>query len=120
MEIQAEVGRITFSDAYGHMYFWTLHWLKIAGCAFGNPIVCSRAVFNSHLALQPSSDSRRAALVAAAGTLIQLGILRLSFLQDGEAGVGVFPDRKEVLISGTSLLLFIGANVSAGKTELGE
>jgi hypothetical protein len=30
MEIQAEVGRITFSDAYGHMYFWTLDPLFVA------------------------------------------------------------------------------------------
>src|SRR6202022_1791480 len=32
--------------------------------------------------------------------LLQLRILRLGFLQDGDVGVGVFPEREEVLVGG--------------------
>jgi hypothetical protein len=30
--------------------------------------------------------------------LLQLGVLRFGFLQDGDVGVGVFPQREEILI----------------------
>jgi hypothetical protein len=32
--------------------------------------------------------------------LLQLRVLRFGFLQDGDVGVGVFPEREEILISG--------------------
>jgi hypothetical protein len=32
--------------------------------------------------------------------LLQLRVLRLGLLQDGDVGVGVFPERKEILIGG--------------------
>ena len=37
---------------------------------------------------------------AGAPHLLQLCVLRLGFLQDGDVGVGVFPDGEEVLIGG--------------------
>ena len=37
---------------------------------------------------------------AGARGLFQLCVLRLGFLQDGDVGVGVFPEREEVLIGG--------------------
>jgi len=36
----------------------------------------------------------------AAQGLFQLCVLRLGFLQDGDVGVGVFPEREEILIGG--------------------
>ena len=35
--------------------------------------------------------------------LLQLGVLRLGFLQDGDVGVGVFPEGEEVLVGGAGL-----------------
>ena len=35
--------------------------------------------------------------------LLQLRVLRFGFLQDGNVGVGVFPQREEVLVSGAAL-----------------
>ena len=32
--------------------------------------------------------------------LLQLRVLRFGFLQDGDIGVGVFPQREEILVSG--------------------
>ncbi len=32
--------------------------------------------------------------------LLQLRVLRLGFLQDGDVGVGVFPEREEILVGG--------------------
>jgi hypothetical protein len=42
----------------------------------------------------------------AASVFVQIayhttGIFRLGFLQDGDVGVGVFPEREEVLIGGS-------------------
>ena len=34
--------------------------------------------------------------------VLQLCVLRLGFLQDGDVGVGVFPEREEILIGGAS------------------
>jgi hypothetical protein len=35
--------------------------------------------------------------------LLQLRVLRLGFLQDGDVGVGVFPEREEILVGGAAL-----------------
>ena len=32
--------------------------------------------------------------------LLQLGVLRLGFFQDGDVGVGVFPEREEIFVGG--------------------
>ena len=37
---------------------------------------------------------------AGAPGLFQLCVFRLGFLQDGDIGVGVFPEREEILIGG--------------------
>jgi hypothetical protein len=33
---------------------------------------------------------------------LQLRVLRFGFLQDGDVGIGVFPEREEILIGGTA------------------
>jgi len=52
--------------------------------------------------------------------LLELSVLRLGFLQDGNVGIGVFPEGEEVLILGTSLGSVAGENVGAGEAEMGE
>src|SRR5207244_3765457 len=64
-----------------------------------------------------------AVLISAGGSQpcsFQLRVLLLGFLQDGNVGVGFFPERDEVLILGTSLGRVAGANVGTGKAEMGE
>jgi hypothetical protein len=36
-------------------------------------------------------------------SLLQLRVLRLGFLQDGDVGVSVFPEREEILVAGGDL-----------------
>ena len=36
----------------------------------------------------------------AEGAVVQLCVLRLGFVQDGDVGIGVFPEGKKVLVSG--------------------
>ena len=36
--------------------------------------------------------------------LLQLRVVRLGFFQDGDVGVGVFPEGEEVLIGGAALV----------------
>jgi hypothetical protein len=45
--------------------------------------------------------------------LVQLRILRLGFLQDGDVGVGVFPKRQKILIGGSSPRCISGDRISA-------
>ena len=52
--------------------------------------------------------------------LLQLRVLRLGLHQDGDVGVGVFPEGEEVLILGTSLGSVAGKGVGAGEAEMGE
>src|ERR1700676_4765609 len=52
--------------------------------------------------------------------LLQLRVLRLGLLQDGDVGVGVFPEREEILISGTSLGGVTGHGVGASQLEMGD
>ena len=54
--------------------------------------------------------------------LLQLRVLRLGFFQDGDVGVGVFPEGEEVLVTATSRLRFLQENnvrivVTAQNTE---
>jgi hypothetical protein len=48
--------------------------------------------------------------------LLQFRVLRLGLLQDGDIGVGVFPERQKILVSSTSFCSF--ARQSIGATEL--
>jgi hypothetical protein len=45
--------------------------------------------------------------------LLQLRILRLGFLQDGDVKVGVFPEGEEVLVGGAGFRLLAGEGVAA-------
>jgi len=51
---------------------------------------------------------------------LQLGVLRLGFFQDGDVGVGVFPEREEVLVGALCLRSVASHGVSTSKTEMGE
>src|ERR1700689_5332649 len=78
--------------------------------------------------LNRAIGSRRKPSGSANG-LLQLGVLRLGFLQDGDVGVGVFPEREEVLIcsagfgaSGFCSRTFCGLGfegVGAGESQAG-
>jgi len=46
--------------------------------------------------------------------LLQLGVLRLGLLQDGDVGVGVFPEGKKVLISGANFCGVALYDIGAG------
>src|SRR5208282_2451920 len=50
--------------------------------------------------------------------LLQLRVLRLGFFQDGDAGVGVFPESEEVLISGCGLGRVTGHGVGAADLQM--
>ena len=51
---------------------------------------------------------------------LQLRVLLLSFLQDGDVGVGVFPESKEVLILCMGFGCIALESVGAGETKMGE
>src|SRR2546430_6475704 len=51
---------------------------------------------------------------------VQLCVLRLGFLQDGNVGVSVFPKREKPLIRGTRLCGISLHGVCPGEAELGE
>src|SRR4029077_16192773 len=48
---------------------------------------------------------------------LQLGVLRLGFLQDGDVGVGVFPLGEEVLVVGASFGGVARKSKASGKAE---
>src|SRR2546426_11845558 len=52
--------------------------------------------------------------------LFQLLILGLSFLQDGDVGVGVFPEIEEVLVGGAAFCGVTGEGVGTGEAKMGE
>src|SRR2546425_13266408 len=52
--------------------------------------------------------------------LLQLRVFRFGLLQDGDVGVGVFPEREEVLVGGASLSSVAGERVGTGKAEMGQ
>jgi hypothetical protein len=59
--------------------------------------------------------------LAGCGESLQLRVLRLGFLQDGDVGVGVFPERKKVLVGGAGVgVIALWESVGAGETEAGE
>ena len=51
---------------------------------------------------------------------LQLPVLRLGMLQDGDVGVGVFPEGEEVLILGSGLHRIAGEGVGTGEAETSE
>jgi hypothetical protein len=50
--------------------------------------------------------------------LLQLGVLRFGFLQDGDVGVGVFPEGKEILISSFRFGGVAGEGVGTGQSNM--
>ena len=52
--------------------------------------------------------------------LLQLIELRFGVFQDGDIGVGVFPQFEEVLVLGAGLGGVAGYDGSTGKTEMGQ
>ena|SRR5437667_12638587 len=63
---------------------------------------------------------RSIATLKAAKRLLQLRVLRLGFLQDGDVGVGIFPEREEVLIGSAALGSFARERIGTGEAEMGE
>jgi hypothetical protein len=51
--------------------------------------------------------------------LLQLRVLRLGFLQDGDVGVGVFPEREEILIGSLGFGGVSREGIRAGELEVG-
>src|SRR2546422_5014397 len=51
--------------------------------------------------------------------LLQSRILRLGLLQDGDVGVGVFPEGEKVLISLPALSCVAGERMGSGQTDIG-
>jgi hypothetical protein len=60
------------------------------------------------------------ALEAYAPRLLQLRVLRLRLLKDGDVGVGIFPNREEILIRCLGLNAVALHGVSAGQLEAGQ
>src|SRR5271156_2830611 len=52
--------------------------------------------------------------------LLQLRVLRLGFFQDGDVGVGVFPEREEIVVGALRLPCVALQGVSAGEAEAGQ
>jgi hypothetical protein len=52
--------------------------------------------------------------------LLQLRVLRLSLGQDGDIGVGVFPEGEEIIVSSASFRSVTLQSVGAGEAEVGQ
>ena len=52
--------------------------------------------------------------------LLQLRVLRVGFLQDGDVGIGVFPEGEEILIRGAGLGGVALQGIGAGKLEMSQ
>ena len=52
--------------------------------------------------------------------LLELGVFGFGLLQDGDVGIGVFPEGKEVLISDVSFGGVAGKRIGAGEPEVDE
>ena len=69
------------------------------------------AVYAQSASCQQETDSRK---------LLQLDVLRLGLLQDGDVGVGVFPEGEEILIGGLCLGGVALHRISATQLEMCE
>ena len=63
---------------------------------------------------------RSIATLKSVNGLLQLRVLRLSLFQDGDVGVGVFPQREEILIRGVGLRRIALQGIGAGAAEMRE
>ena len=57
-----------------------------------------RACWRDRFAIRARSMTR--VVRDRTGMLVQLRVLRLGLLQDGDVGVGVFPEREEIFVGG--------------------
>ena len=55
---------------------------------------------------------------ASSASLVQLRVLRLGFLQDGDVGVGVFPEGEEILVSRLGFGGIAGEDVGTGQANM--
>jgi hypothetical protein len=51
---------------------------------------------------------------------LQLGVLRFGFLQDGDVGVGILPQREEIIVGGASLRAIARQGVGACDAKMRE
>jgi len=58
-------------------------------------------------------------LVSQCTGSLQLCVLRLGFLQDGDVGVGIFPEGEEIFVGGPGLDSVALQEVGAGEAETG-
>ena len=54
------------------------------------------------------------------GQLLQLRVLRLGFLQDGDIGVGVFPEGEEILVRSLRFGGAAGHRISTTELQMGQ
>ena len=52
--------------------------------------------------------------------LLQLRVLRLGLLQDGDVGIGVFPEREEILVLDAGLRQVTLDGIGAAEAKMGE
>jgi len=50
--------------------------------------------------------------------MVQPGVLGLGLLEDGDVGVGIFPEGQEILVSGAALASVPCQAIGAGQTEM--
>src|SRR5690242_3997054 len=96
-----------------------------------HPRPCTLHPSHRHRVFQRCSSARwfgrafgrmlwRAVRYVNAPASLQLRVLRLGLLQDGNVGVGVLPEGKEVLIRGAGFGGVALESISAGETEMGK
>ena len=64
-----------------------------------NPRAADPELDRKSLASLGIVSPRDSSATGNSGSLLQLRVLRLGFLQDGDVGVGVFPEGEEVLVN---------------------
>jgi hypothetical protein len=69
------------------------------------------------LSVIPVPNNKETSATAEPDSL-QLRVLHLGFLQDGDVGVGVFPEGKEILIGGAALLFVALECIGPPQSEL--
>src|SRR5215469_653172 len=69
---------------------------------------------------QPSALVLATSVPPANHRLLQLGVFRLGLLQDGDVGVGVFPQGEEILVGGAGFDGVALHEVGATQLQMGE
>ena len=66
------------------------------------------------------NSERRGSTVSVYGRLLQLRVLRLGFFQDGDVGVGVFPEGEEILIGFSGFRRVASEHGAARQPQVGK